>query len=264
MCIRDRLKKLYDEEGFAWALRILALICLCFLSFACVFARERVKSPPSPFTSGSEIFKFYVSNSFNWRYVLDTKYLFTSLAFSLAENSIVATSTYIASYAMAQGNSDGTAFTLITAGNAMQILGRYIPGYISDRYMGRFNVVILMSLSAAIINLALWLPFGNNIRALWAFYLLFGFFSGSVFSLTAVCIGQISRTRDFGKRYSTAYLLNAMMSLPIVTISGAIIGKGTIAEYNKFIWFATALMLAGTVFYTAARVICVGFTIRKF
>ncbi|CUS22805.1 LAQU0S07e00496g1_1 [Lachancea quebecensis] len=257
------LKKLYGEVGFPWALRILALVCLACLSFACLFARERVKQKPQAFASKLEMTKFYVLESFNWKYFRDTKYVFTTLGFSLAENSILATSTYIASYAMARGNSEGSSFTLITAGNAMQILGRYIPGYISDRYAGRFNVVIVMTFMAVVVNFAIWLPFGGNPKALWAYYLLYGFFSGSIFSLTAVCIGQISKTRDFGKRYSTAYLLNAMMTLPTIPIAGTIIGEGSVADYNKFIIFSTCLMLAGGLSYSMARFLCAGLRVCK-
>ncbi|SCU97417.1 LAME_0F19614g1_1 [Lachancea meyersii CBS 8951] len=260
------LKSLYEEVGFPWAIRIMAFVCLACLSVACVFARVNEKTRPirGEFRSRSEKIRFYVLGSFNIRYFQDRKYLLTTLAFSLAENSIMATNTFIASYAMTRGNSEGKAFTLITVSNAVQILGRYIPGYISDKYTGRFNTVILVSCFAGILNLTLLLPFGGNQKVLWAYMILYGFASGSVMSLTAVCVAQISRTCDFGKRYSTSYLLSAIMTLPIIPICGAIIGKGTVAEYNKFIVFTSVLILVGSACYLGARYLCVGAKMRKF
>lgn len=258
------LRKLYVEVGFQWALRILALICFVCLTFAIFFARERVKTNAEPFRTKRETVRYYVASSFNWRYFLDAKFLWTTLGFSLAENSILVSGTFIASYAMARGNSEAVSFTLITTTNALGILGRFIPGYIADKYAGCFNVVIITSLAAALMNLCLWLPLGGNLKVLWAYSMLYGFLSGSIFSLTPVCIGQISRTSDFGKRYSTGYLLNALMTLPALPIAGALIGDGSISNYNNFIVFSSCLMLAGVLCYAIARYLCVGTKICKF
>ncbi|CEP64689.1 Mch4p LALA0_S13e00738g [Lachancea lanzarotensis] len=260
------LKSLYGGVGFSWAMRILAFVCLGCLSFACIFARvnESTKPVTTDFHSLSQKTRYYFLGSFQLSYFKDLKYLLTTAAFSLAENSIMGTNTFIASYAMARGNSEGQAFTMITVSNAVQILGRYIPGYISDKYAGRFNTVVLMSLLTGVLNLVLLLPFGGNSKVLWTYMVLYGFTSGSVMSLTAVCVAQISRTRDFGKRYSTSYLLSAVMTLPIIPVCGVLIGRGTIAEYDRFIVFTSVLILIGSASYFAARYLCVGFRWCKF
>ncbi|SCU80752.1 LAFA_0C00958g1_1 [Lachancea sp. 'fantastica'] len=260
------LKNLYGEVGFPWAMRILGFVCLACLSIACLFARVNDSAKPAniEFSSRSEKTRYYIFGSFKLSYFKDLKYLLTTAAFSLAENSIMGTNTFIASYAMKRGNSEGQAFTMITVSNAVQILGRYIPGYISDKYTGRFNTVIVMSCLTGVANLVLLLPFGGNSKVLWTYMVLYGFMSGSVMSLTAVCVAQISRTRDFGKRYSTSYLLSAIMTLPIIPVCGALIGKGSVAEYNHFIIFTSILILVGSASYLAARYLCVGFSWCKF
>ena len=47
------------------------------------------------------------------------------------------------SYAIAQGASESTSLLLLTVWNATGILGRWIPGFVSDIY-GRYNVYVFM------------------------------------------------------------------------------------------------------------------------
>lgn len=252
------LRKLYNEVGFPWAIRILAFIFVGCLLFAMKFAREREKPVVEPFRSKKEMVQWYASASLNWKYFLDKKFLFAALAASFAESSLTASSTYMASYSLARGNSQSVSYALITANNALGILGRYVPAYLADKCLGRFNVSIITVAMAAVFNFVIWLPFGGHIGALWAYTCLYGFTTGSILSLTPVCIGQISSTQDFGKRYSTAYFLQALITLPVLPIGGAIVGKGSIANYNKFIIFVSVLMAAGASCYFISRIICVG------
>ncbi|SCU84582.1 LANO_0C01772g1_1 [Lachancea nothofagi CBS 11611] len=258
------LRSLYDKVEFDWALRILALLCFVCLSCSIALASEREKPVVEPFKSKKEAFKWYLSSALNWQYFLDWKFLFAALGMGFAENSLTASSTYLASYSLAQGNSEKISYALIASTNAIGILGRYVSGQVADRYTGRFNMVIVTVSLAALFNLAMWLPFGGNVKVLWAYSVLYGFASGSILSLGPVCIGQISRTTDFGKRFSTAYLLEAIMTVPVIPVGGAIIGSGSIAGYNKFIIYSSVMMIAGSVFFTTSRNICMGFNTRKF
>lgn len=252
------LRKLYSEVGFPWAIRVMAFISLGCLSFALKFAREREKPVVEPFHSTREMIQWYASSALNWRYFLDTKFLFAALAAALAESSLTASATYLTSYSLARGNSQSVSYSLITANNALGILGRYVPAYLADRCLGRFNVAIVTISLAALCNFVLWLPFGGHIRLLWAYVCLYGFATGSILSLNPVCIGQISSTQDFGKRYSTACFLEAIITLPVLPIGGAIIGKGSVSGYNKFIVFVSVLMAAGAGSYYISRSLCTG------
>lgn len=258
------LRKLYEEVGFQWALRITAFICFFCLACAAILAREREKPVVRPFESYKELFLWYLTSSFNWRYFLEWRFLFAALGTSFAENSLTASSTYIASYSMARQNSVTVSYALITTTNAVGILGRYIPGYLADKFTGRFNMMIITVTLAAFFNFVMWLPFGGNVNVLWAYSMLYGFSSGSILSLTPVCIGQISRTADFGKRYATTYLAQAIMTIPIIPISGALIGEGSIEGYNKFIIFSSTLMLAGAACFCISRYLCVGYKLIRF
>lgn len=258
------LRKLYEEVGFQWALRITAFICSLCLACATILAREREKPVAQPFESYKKLFLWYLTSSFNWRYFFEWRFLFAALGGSLAESSLTASSTYIASYSMARNNTETVSYALITTTNAVGILGRYIPGYLADKFTGRFNMMIITMSMAVFFNLVMWLPFGGNLKVLWAYSMLYGFSSGTVLSLTAVCIGQISKTADFGKRYATMYLIQAITTLPIIPISGALIGDGKIKGYNNFIIFTSMLMLAGVICFVISRSLCVGPKISKF
>ncbi|QEU58545.1 Mch4 [Kluyveromyces lactis] len=258
------LRKLYTKVGFQWALRILALICAVCLIFATVMVKEREKPETEPFKNKKEMIKWYYDSSLNWRYFLEPKYLFATLGASLAESSLTASSTFIASYALVQGNTQTVSYTLITTTNAVGVLGRYIPGYIADRYMGRFNVMIITVFMAALFNFTMWLPFGSSTPVLWAYSMLYGFSTGSILSLTPVCIGQISKTTDFGKRYSTAYFQQALITLPVMPICGALIGDRSIEGFNHFIIFVSVLMLCGSICYVISRYLSVGAKLVKF
>lgn len=258
------LRKLYGEVGFQWAMRIVALICAVCLTIATLIVHEREKPVSEPFKSKKEMVVWYYNSSFNWRYFLEPRYLFATLGSSFAESSLTATTTYIASYALVRGNSQTVSYALITTMNAVGILGRYIPGYLADKWVGRFNIAIVTIFLAAILNLIIWLPFGGITGALWAFSMLYGFASGSILSLTPVCIGQISRTTDFGKRYSTAYFQQAVITIPVIPICGALIGDRSVSGFNHFIIFVSILMLLGSFCYMVARYLCVGFKLTKF
>ncbi|CCK67830.1 Mch4p KNAG_0A01410 [Huiozyma naganishii CBS 8797] len=258
------LRKLYEEVGFVWAIRIFALICFICLALATLLAKERDKPVSEPFKSKGEIIKWYIQSSFNWRYLLDWKFLFCALGSSLSEASLTSSSTYLAGYSMSVGNSETVSYNLITASNAVGILGRYIPGYLADKWVGRFNIMIITVWMATIFNFVMWLPFGTNRSVLWAYVCLYGFSTGTVLSLTPVCLGQISRTEDFGKRYATCYFLEALITIPIMPIGGALIGKGTLSNYNNLIIFNSAIMGVGAVCFMISRYICVGKKMCKF
>ncbi|SMN22460.1 similar to Saccharomyces cerevisiae YOL119C MCH4 Protein with similarity to mammalian monocarboxylate permeases [Maudiozyma saulgeensis] len=264
MIIAPILRKLYVEVGFKWALRIFALICAVCLIISLCLVKVWDQPTAIPFTSRWDEFKWYFSSSFNWRYFLEGPFLFAALGAALAESALTALATYVSSYSLSVGNSESTSYNLITVTNAAGMLGRYIPGYVADKYLGGFNVTIITVSMAVLVNFIIWLPFGTNLKALWTYSALYGFSTGSILSLTPVCVGQISRTDDFGKRYSTVYMLEALLTIPVLPIGGAIIGNGSISNYNNFIIFNSVVMLVGAICYFISRWFSVGFKLVKY
>lgn len=114
--------------------------------------------------------------------------------------------TYICSYATAHGLSDGMSALMLALINVGSSFGRAIPGFVAD-YIGRFNTMICTVVLCAVSVFALWLPAGGSLALLIVFTLVFGFASGSNISLAAVCVGQVCSTEEYGRYYSTAYML---------------------------------------------------------
>lgn len=252
------LRKLFVLIGFTWSIRILALICLICLMFPIVLSRERLnQSEKYKNASWRETTNAYLT-SFDLKSFKDWRFLFCSLGAFFAEISTVSAITFYTSYAMKRGISMADSYLLVTLLNVGGIPGRLVTGYLADRF-GRYNVIIITTLLMAIIDLGIWLPFGDDLKVLYAFSVIYGFIQGSIFSLLPVCCGQISKTEEFGKRYSTMYVIVAIGCLTGIPAGGAIIGSKSIKSYNHFIIYGSITSLASSVCYIISR----GFAIGK-
>lgn len=255
------LKKLYSEVGFVWAVRTVSLFCLFCLLIATFLSKENKKSSTyvkQNFKSKKDLFRWYLSTCFNVKYLKDWKFLFAGLGLSLTEVSLTVSATFFTSYSIFVGNSENSAYLMSTIINAVGIIARLAQGFAAQRY-GTYNVIILCAFTCIIWNFVLWLGFGSNSKILWAYVILYGFSSSSIFSLTPVCISKICTTSEFGRKYSTAYMMQAVFTLPVFAICGKIIGSGeNKVNYDWFIVFSTCLMAVGTACYFTTRSLCVG------
>lgn len=267
------LRRLYDTIGYVWAIRLFTLISAVCLMVSFVMIKERL-SRPRRFNSSiqdeslSKRLQFgllnvwvYMANTVDFGALKDPKFLFCVLATLFSEICVMNTLTYFGSYAIAVGVSQTKAYLMITVLNLAGILGRAIPGILADPY-GPYNVSCVMIGVVGVLELVVWRGFGQSELALWAFVVLYGFFAATVQSLTPVCCGAICDTRDFGRRYATNYVFTGLATLVSVPIAGAIIGKGSVGNYNNFIIFTALLGIVGDVFWIIARYFIVGMKLR--
>jgi MFS family permease len=258
------LRKLYPTVGFVWAIRILTLVCFFFLICSTALMKERLKKEREPTKGWKEFFRVYILGLFDYKSFMELRFNFCALAIALAECSLMITAIYFPSYAIRRGFSENTAYLLVTVINCMGIVGRFVPSYISDKWLGPFNTCIITLVGCAVTTLAIWLPFGYSLEVLYVYAVLYGFFSGSILTISPVCCGKISRTEDFGKRYSTMYLVASFLMLVTIPIAGAIIGQGEIKRYNGFIIYAAMLELISALMHLCTRYVSVGWRICKF
>lgn len=144
-----------------------------------------------------------------------------------------------------------TAYALIPILNAAAIPGRLLPGYIADRY-GRLNVMTLTAVVCAVLTFALWLAGSASHAAIIAYTALFGFWSGAAISLTPVCIAQVCRVQDIGKRTGTTFTISSLGTLTGIPIAGAILGSAG-GDYDMLIVFAGVLYVAAAAAFVLAR-----------
>ena len=188
------LQALIPKIGFPWACRIIAFIQLTLIIPANFLIRSRLK--PTPDSKGSIDFKS----------LLDPIFGLTTLGVFLIEFGIFVPIAYLTSYAIFAGIDSVFAYQLLAIFNAGSVFGRWLPNMLADR-VGRFNVMIITMVFCSGTILGLWLPADRNKGMVVAFAVLYGFGSGTGIGLTPVCVGQICRTEDYGKRYGTCYFI---------------------------------------------------------
>ncbi|KAL4924073.1 uncharacterized protein BDV17DRAFT_295795 [Aspergillus undulatus] len=213
---------LAPKAGFGWAVRTLGFIALFFCSVASILQRKRLGP------------NYSSRKTVDLRVLGERGFGVTALAIIFADIAATIPLTYLTSYARAKGMSVGQSYTLMSILNATSIVGRLMPGYAADRY-GRFNTMVVTTSASTILTLALWLCAGTNHAAIIAYAALFGFWSGSAISLSPVCVAQISKTEDFGKRYGTAYTLVALGVLVALPVAGQIL-EGQSSGSEQVYW----------------------------
>ncbi|KAF8456595.1 major facilitator superfamily domain-containing protein [Terfezia claveryi] len=242
-------QKLIPIIGFPWACRIVGFIQLALLIPANILVRSRLKPLPD------------AKASIDLAALLEPTFALTTFGVFLIEWGIFVSLTYLTSYAINAGMEESFAYQLLSIFNAGSALGRWLPNYAADIF-GRFNVLVLTTLSCFITILGLWLPSGDGgektKNMLIAFAILHGFGSGSGIGLTPVCVGQICRTEDYGKRYGTCYSLASFASFTGIPLAGSIISN--YHSYTGLIWFDAASYMGAVLLFSAARVVGAGWS----
>lgn len=140
------------------------------------------------------------------------------------------------------------------------IVGRIAPGIVADK-IGRFNVMIFITLLSAVITLGLWIP-GKSTGAIIAYAILFGFSSGGYIGIAPTLVAQISDIRQIGVRTGTAFACQAIGALIGSPIAGAIVAS----QDGKFLGlqlFCGLTMASSVIIYFAARLALVGPNLMK-
>ncbi|KAK6462102.1 major facilitator superfamily domain-containing protein [Scheffersomyces coipomensis] len=261
------LRSLYPKVGFPWAIRIFGFFCLICLISSILLSKERIYHRNHVTADDEDDDNVYANkyskilastkNFMDFSALKDLKYAYCIAGVFCTEVSLMSILTYYTTYAIAQGVSESTSYILLTIFNSSGVLGRILPGILSDK-LGHFNVMIIMLFGMAVSQLVLWLPFGGHVGVLYAFAVICGFFSASIFSLTPVCLGAITPVHMFGQRYGLLYAIVSTGNLFGVPLGAAIIGKGTKHQYDMFALFCGVIALTGLFCWTASRYYIVG------
>lgn len=184
----------------------------------------------------------------------------TTLAIFFVEFAILIPLTYLSSYAIHVGIEARNAYRMVAFLNAASVLGRTIPGYLADR-LGRFNVMAFTTSVCSIFLFTLWLLRGNDEVSVTAFAIMFGFWSGTAVALSPVCIAQVCKIEDYGKRNGTTFAICSFGALIGIPIAGAILNQsGT--NFFGLILFGGTLYIAGSIAFLVTRGIAGGWGLR--
>ncbi|KAG2411635.1 hypothetical protein HFD88_009191 [Aspergillus terreus] len=249
------ISNLISRLGFPWTIRIIGFISAIFCSLSVALLRTRL--PLNPMQKGTV----------DVRALKELRFALLTAAIVLIDFALLLPLTYLPSYAQSQGLGDSFAYNLSSILNGASILGRIVPGYFADRF-GRFNIMIVTTFICAVLILALWLPSQSNKAATVAFAVLFGFWSGTAISLAPVCVAQISKTEEFGKRYGTAYFLVSIGSLIAIPIAGELlkVRKATTSrdDYTGVILLCGIAYACAFAFFILSRAVSVGWRLCVF
>jgi MFS family permease len=140
------------------------------------------------------------------------------------------------------------------------ILGRILPGILADR-LGRFNVMIGITLISVIVTLALWIPVKDTAGIL-VFAAIFGFSSGGFISLGPALIAQISDIRQIGTRVGTGFVFQSIGGLTGSPLAGALITADS-GSFMGLQIFCGISMFVGVSLFAMARYSQAGFKLVK-
>ncbi|KAK0664219.1 Aspyridones efflux protein apdF [Lasiodiplodia hormozganensis] len=242
--------RLEGKIGFNRSLQVIGIVCALLCATAVATIRTRL---PFNTKSGASIDVLAL--------VRDPVYAATTAAIFFLELALFIPVTYVTSYALDAGFAADRAYGFLIALNAASIVGRGLSGWLADAW-GRFRVMLLTAAACTVITL-LWLAAGRSAAFLTAFAAAFGFASGSIVGVTPVCVAQICRTEDYGKRYGTTYFIVSFGTLIGIPLAGAILETGGAApNYPGLIVFCAAVFGAGFAFFVAAYGMAVGWDFR--
>jgi predicted MFS family arabinose efflux permease len=189
--------------------------------------------------------------TFDWRGFKDIRFTLTMSAIFVLDWAVMVPPAYITTYASTSGFYSLSP-NILAILNSASILGRSLPGLAADKF-GRFNIMIICSIMSALSIFGLWFNSASHPGLLICFALFYGFFSGSAYSLTPVCVAQLCRTDEFVTRYGTAYSLVSFATLAGVPISGSILDGQQGNRYLALISFCGAAYSVAAFLFIISR-----------
>jgi predicted MFS family arabinose efflux permease len=234
--------------GFPWAIRAIGILSGVLLLIGCFLVRSRL---PLNKHAGSLV---------DFGALKNVRYGMTTLAIFFIEFAVYIPLTYISSYAIHMGIDSQHAYRMVVFLNGASVIGRVVPGFFADRY-GHFNIMASTSMVCSLFIFMLWNLSGKDEATLTAFAVMFGFWSGTAIGLSPVCIAQVCKIEDYGKRNGTTYAISSFGALIGIPIAGTILNQSG-SNYFGLIMFGGALYAAGSISFAVTRGIARGWALK--
>ncbi|RAH46068.1 putative MFS monocarboxylate transporter [Aspergillus brunneoviolaceus CBS 621.78] len=232
------LRRCFGQYGWAWSLRIIALVALACYALGIFLVKGRL---PASTQSGATI-DLTVFRSPRLCFLAVAVFAFEFIIFGCA--SLLPTYVRYASLAL------DVQYYSLTVLNSMSLLGRVLPGLAADLF-GRFNILLSLVVLTLLVMAAVWIPVGSHDEAtLYTVVAIFGFGSGGWISLAPVCAGQLCRTEEYGRFYGTIYSVAAFGALLTVPVGGELLQKTT---PQVLVGFYAAVLVVGLVSVVCSR-----------
>lgn len=221
--------------GFGWAVRIAGFIILAVLGIAMALIKERLPSRKKD---------FFLPRAFTER-----QYILVIIAGFFLFLGMFSPYFYLPEYAQQHGLEPLAASYLIAILNGSSFPGRVIPGILSDK-LGRFNMLATAGFATAIL-LFIWTQCTSR-GAMYAFTVLYGFFSGGIVSGISI---SLSSTTTNPSNIGT-YMGQAMPFISIAILIGPPINGVFLSNYDGYrelAIFSGVACISGSVAVLAAK-----------
>jgi MFS family permease len=212
---------------FGWTVRILGFIMIACLGVTCLTVKARL--PPR---KG----RFFLPEAFK-----NIPYLTLIGAMFFAILGLFTPFFYLPSYAVQHGMGLQISSYLAAILNGASFFGRAGGGILADR-LGRYNMLFVATTVTAVLMFC-W-PEAQSNTPIIVFSVLYGFFSGAIISLMAVCFMSTSdNAANNGTYYGMGMAIDAFAALVGPPINGAIVSH--YHGYTEAAYFSAAAVVLG-------------------
>ncbi|KAI0370958.1 MFS general substrate transporter [Pilatotrama ljubarskyi] len=205
------LQHLFGRVGFAWGLRVSAMICFVLCAVATATVTSRI-APGKVETHESW---------FNISALRDSRFFLLVIGSCFMSFGLFTPFCYIVSYATDNGIDSNAAFYVLALLNLASVIGRIAPAHFADAF-GRFALLVPCAFLAGLSSIVLWST-ARSLAQLLAYAALYGLFSGAFNALIVPCIAQISDIREIGMRIGLLYSVISFPSLVGNPAAGALL-----------------------------------------
>ncbi|KAE9390435.1 MFS general substrate transporter [Gymnopus androsaceus JB14] len=242
------VRKLIPIVGFPWTMRIIALILLCCLVIPNLTLATHLSPKPH---SGLFDFASFKKPPF-------AAYGLTVLFAFIGVDTVL---TYIDISAVSAGLSSDMSFYLVSIANAGSGVGRFISGFLTDRY-GAITTMVPMTVFASVITY-IW-PFAKSEAGFVVIAALYGFLGGAYISVFSVPVFMLddSDTADVGRRVGMFLCIASLGALCGPPISGAI-NKAS-GGFEDVGFYAGTMTLVASLFMVLTKRLVLGTWLGKY
>ncbi|RPD76916.1 MFS general substrate transporter [Lentinus tigrinus ALCF2SS1-7] len=242
------LQYLFATVGFAWGVRVSAILCLVLsVTATATVSRRTTHSIPDTGSKKTDDVSWPLTSI---RALQDPPFALLVVGSCFMALGLFTPFTFIVSYASDQGISPDTAFYVLAVLNAGSVLGRIAPPRYADT-SGRFALLVPCAALAGLSTLLLW-PMAHSLVPLVVYAALYGLFSGAFNALIVPCIAQISDIREIGMRIGLLYSIISFPSLVGNPAAGALL-RVTHGSYSGLIVLSGTSVIVGSLFILMAK-----------
>ncbi|OAL43085.1 MFS general substrate transporter [Pyrenochaeta sp. DS3sAY3a] len=241
-------RQLLPKIGFPWTVRVMAFMMLAVGALYCSLLKPRL--PPRKSGPVLELSAFK-----------ERPYALFCIAVFLICLGQYFAFYYISSFAVdILGLPYGTSINVLLALNGVGVLGRLVPSYFADRYIGPYNILIPFCFVSSII-LFFW-PLVKNEAGLYCWALLYGFFVGGFQGIFPAALTTLTTDMSkVGTRNGQGFAVVGLGTFIGPPIAGALIqsyGGGYLVAQV----FAGATVFVGSSILVLGRFSLTGFKVK--